>query len=115
MARRRPLVIVAHADWGVDPRKRWVSVASGNVVDGWSAAASSPIPDVGDLRSGLGVTASQALFVGFDFPIGMPRRYADRAGISHFLDVLPNLGRGEWTDFFCVAVRADEISIIGHL
>jgi len=26
-------VIVAHADWGVDPRKQWVAVATGNVRD----------------------------------------------------------------------------------
>lgn len=104
-------MIVAHADWGVDPCKRWVSIATGNLLDGWSAVASSPMPHVGDLRCRLGVTATETLLVGFDFAIGFPRRYADRAGIPHFLDVLPDLGRAQWADFFSVADSADEISI----
>ena len=104
-------MIVAHADWGVDPRKRWVTVATGSVSEGWSAAAARPMPDGLDLRSQLDVKTLEQLVVGFDFPIGLPRAYADRAGVTHFREVLPQLGHGQWADFFRVADLAGEISI----
>ena len=104
-------VIVAHADWGVDPRKRWVSVATGDLLDGWSAAPSRPMRDTFDLRSEFARRCDETLVVGFDFPIGLPRSYADRAGVRDFLELLPCLGREQWADFFWVADLADEISI----
>jgi hypothetical protein len=104
-------VIVAHTDWGVDPRKRWVAVAAGNVRDGWSAAAARPMPDGRDLRSQLGVPSDGQLVVGFDFPIGLPLAYAERARVPRFLDLLPDLGQADWAEFFSVADIAEEISI----
>jgi hypothetical protein len=104
-------VIVAHSDWGVDPCKQWVAVATGTVRDGWLAAAVTPLRDGLDLRSRLPVRSDEQLVAGFDFPIGLPRAYADRAGVERFLDVLPRLGRQEWAQFFSVADIADEISI----
>jgi hypothetical protein len=103
--------MVAHADWGIDPRKRWVAVAKGNVRDGWLAAPASPMPDGTDLRSGLQARSDEQLLVGFDFPIGLPRAYADRAGVRSFLDLLPRLGQEEWAEFFSVADLADEIAV----
>jgi hypothetical protein len=47
---------------------------------------------------------------GFDFPIGVPRAYAARAGIERFLDVLPHLGSGRWSAFFDLAATPEEIS-----
>ena len=104
-------MIVAHADWGVDPRKRWVAVAKGSAGDGWSAAAAQVMPAGRDLRSQLGVRDDEQLIVGFDFPIGLPRAYAERAGVQRFLELLPCLGAEEWADFFTVADVASEISI----
>jgi hypothetical protein len=104
-------VIVAHADWGVDPRKQWVAVAKGNIRDGWLAAAARRMPEGTDLRSGLRVRSDEQLVAGFDFPIGLPRAYADRAGVRSFLDVLPRLGREDWGEFFSVADVAEEIAI----
>ena len=75
-------MIVALADWGVDRRKRWVAIATGSVRDGWSAATPRPMPDGRSLRSQLGVRPDEQLVVGFDFPIGLPRAYADRAGVG---------------------------------
>jgi mannose-6-phosphate isomerase-like protein (cupin superfamily) len=51
------------------------------------------------------------VFAGFDFPIGLPAAYADRAGVSSFRDVLPALGQGEWGRFFDPAERPEEISL----
>ena len=104
-------MIVAHADWGVDPRKRWVAVAAGSVNEGWSAAAAGVLPEGRDLRSQLTVPFNEQLIVGFDFPIGLPRAYAARAGVPRFLEVLPRLGRDDWVDFFSVADLPNEISI----
>ena len=105
-------VIVAHADWGIDPRKRWVAAAKGNVRDGWLASPASPMPDGSDLRSRIQACSDdEQLLVGFDFPIGLPRAYADRAGVRSFLDLLPRLGQEEWAEFFSVADVAGEIAV----
>jgi hypothetical protein len=82
----------------------------GDVVDGWSAPAARPMPDGHDLRAQLRASSEDQLVVGFDFPIGLPRAYAARAGVERFLDVLPLLGKQEWSEFFSVADMADEIS-----
>ncbi len=104
-------MIVAHADWGVDPRKRWVAVARGSVRQGWSATAARVMPAGRDLRAQLDAPPGEQLVVGFDFPIGLPRAYAERAGVPSFLELLPQLGRDEWVDFFSVADLSDEVSI----
>ncbi|MGE0822918.1 MAG: hypothetical protein AB7G75_11655 [Candidatus Binatia bacterium] len=49
--------------------------------------------------------------LGFDFPIGVPRAYAQRAGISRFLDILLEFGSGQWNEFFKIAERPYEVSI----
>lgn len=53
----------------------------------------------------------RAVIVGFDFPIGLPAAYAERAGIERFLDVLPQLGTGRWSAFYEVASSPDDISL----
>lgn len=49
--------------------------------------------------------------LGFDFPIGVPRVYAQRAGIGRFLDALPEFGSGRWHQFFDIAERPHEVSV----
>jgi hypothetical protein len=49
------------------------------------------------------------VLLGFDFPIGLPLAYAQRAGISSFRGVLPQLGSGAWGRFYEVAERPEEI------
>jgi hypothetical protein len=63
------------------------------------------------LRSQLQMPGGERLVMGFDFPIGLPRAYARRVGVSRFLDVLPAFGRDAWSEFFDVADVGDEISI----
>ncbi len=67
--------------------------------------------DAGLFALSLLSAAEGGALVGFDFPIGLPLRYARRAGISRFLEVLPRFGEGEWAHFYDVAARADEISL----
>ena len=49
--------------------------------------------------------------LGFDFPIGVPRAYARRAGITHFPSFLREAGHGAWEAFFEVADLPEEISL----
>jgi hypothetical protein len=52
-----------------------------------------------------------AILAGFDFPIGVPHAYAERAGFGRFPDMLRSLGNGPWADFYNPAARPDEISL----
>jgi hypothetical protein len=51
------------------------------------------------------------VLAGFDFPIGVPRAYADAAGISDFVPFLRALGSPPWDQFYSVARRPEEISV----
>jgi SAM-dependent methyltransferase len=53
---------------------------------------------------------TDTLLAGFDLPIGLPRAYAERAGVESFVDWLPQLGSGEWAEFYSVAERPDQIT-----
>jgi hypothetical protein len=108
---------VAHADWGTNPRKRQVAVAEltpkGNYRVVTLAPALSPAAMAGDLRKGLhvGASAQGQLLAGFDFPIGFPRAYAERGGVTSFPDFLPLIGHGDWERFSEAASTPEEVSI----
>ena len=48
--------------------------------------------------------------MGFDFPIGIPARYAALVGIEEFKSFLLQLGVGEFSDFFRIYIKSSEIS-----
>jgi len=50
------------------------------------------------------------VLLGFDFPIGLPLHYAEGAGVRDFLSLLPQLGRGDWSDFYLPAERPDQVN-----
>jgi hypothetical protein len=105
--------VVAHADWSAHPGKRWLARA---LLDGDGRYVAHPPEPVGDagtlLRRLLASTrGGGSAFVGFDFPIGLPALYAERAGIVDFLVALPNLGQGQWGNFYQVATRSAEIAL----
>ena len=104
--------VVAHADWSLGPQKRWF--ASARLARG-VYLVSGP-ERVGDAASFLRRLSGEAdgrgsVLVGFDFPIGVPLAYAKVAGIESLPHLLPQLGWGEWKDFYRVAERPDEISV----
>lgn len=108
---RLPKLIV-HCDWGSSPEKR--KMAWAYLEDGLYRVRG--IERVGPLDSFLERQREQVgrednILVGFDFPIGLPAQYAERAGINSFMDILPEIGRGEWDSFFKVAAVRDEISL----
>jgi hypothetical protein len=100
--------IVAHADWSVDPRKRWVAVArrDGSV---WRLAAPQPVGEVATFLARLrAAAAGGAVALGVDLPIGLPRAYAARLperDFLHFLTATPTR-----PDFFQVCATLAEVA-----
>lgn len=106
-------VLVAHADWSVDRRKRWLALAE--LQPGGDYAATLPQPpgaaDTLLYRLRALAPAGSSVLAGFDFPIGVPAAYARRASIDAFLSCLTQFGHGDWADFYRVAETPDEISL----
>jgi hypothetical protein len=102
--------ILVHADWGSDPRKRWMCIAAW--IEG-RYLVHAPEP-VGELAAFWARTLRRArggsVVVGFDFPIGLPVAYAERTGITNFKQALMEFGRGDWGDFYRLAERPEQIS-----
>ena len=96
----------------MDPRKRWYAAAVLEA-DG-HYLVSAPV-EVGCLSSYFrrlrdNVDADAAVLAGFDFPIGLPARYAAKVGLTDFVDALPRFGRGEWDEFYCPATSRSSVS-----
>jgi hypothetical protein len=69
-------MIVAHADWSIDPRKRWVAIARREGAR-WKLAAPVPVGDVATFLERLcEMAAGGAVALGVDLPLGLPRAYA---------------------------------------
>jgi hypothetical protein len=101
--------LVAHADWGATPGKRWLARAK-RQGRGWRAQAPSPVAAPDRLLADLAVEAGPrgVVLAGFDFPIGLPLAYARQARVRAFRTLLPSLAG----PFFEVAERPEEISIL---
>ncbi len=102
--------LVVHADWGSNPKKRWVCVAEPQGDGSYHVSAPEPVGEATTLLHRLTHRRGEGpVLVGFDFPIGLPAAYARRAGIEGFRDVLSALGEGRWDRFYDVAESADQI------
>jgi hypothetical protein len=106
--------VVAHADWGCEPRKRQVAVAELTAGSAgrsrYEVVSVAPAPSHGtDLFDVLGGGPGRSL-VGFDFTIGLPRDYAAAAGVTSFPAFLDLIGSGPWREFEHVAERPGDIS-----
>jgi hypothetical protein len=99
--------LAAHADWSIDPRKRWVTVAR-RMTTGWALAAPRPVGDVSTFLSRLNHEADGgAVALGVDLPIGLPRAYAATRPEPDFPTFLRDVGR--LPDFFTVCGTLDDI------
>lgn len=99
--------LAAHADWSVDPRKRWVTVARRRGA-GWLLTAPRPVGDVATFLSRLTKQADGgAAALGVDLPVGLPRAYAASRTKADF----PAFLRGirAMPDFFSVCPTLDDI------
>jgi hypothetical protein len=100
--------IAAHADWSIDPRKRWVAVAR-RERDGWHLAAPVPVGAVATFLARLRAAADgRAVALGVDLPLGLPRAYAARLPESDFLHFLTTTATRP--DFFQVCASLAELS-----
>lgn len=102
--------LVAHADWGTAPKKRWMTCAI-RAGDRYAVGPPEPVGDTSTLLQRLrSIGVEGPVIVGFDFPIGVAASYAQKAGVNEFLAWLPRLGTAEWDRFYDVAERPEEIS-----
>src|SRR2546430_702964 len=106
-------MIVAHADWGSRASAQWVAVARQDPRGRWTAFAPQPVLAAGTLRERMRLEDdAESAVLGFDFPIGIPRAYANRVGVTNFLDFLwDDCTRDDWREFFEVADNRDEIGL----
>lgn len=103
--------VVAHADWGSNPDKRWMARAT--LQNGrYLLHKPEPVGEVSSLLTRLNAYADGgATIAGFDFPVGVPHRYAQQASISYFPSLLQELGSGSWSSFYEVAQRSEQIDV----
>lgn len=105
--------LIAHADWGTNPRKQWLVRAELQPTGRYLAHAPELVGQADTLIARLRERAGRTgcLWLGFDFPIGLPLAYAEKVGVADFLALLPQLGQGQWVDFYRVAERPAEIHL----
>jgi len=101
--------LAVHADWSIDPRKRWMAIAR-RTRAGWRLTAPQPVGEVSTLLARLLAAAKGgAVALGVDLPIGVPRAYAVLRGESGFPQFLR--ATAQWPDFFQVCATLREIRI----
>jgi len=108
----RPRLVV-HADWSLNSRKRWMAMA---VLDSSGNYFVKDLENAGDSRTLLARLRAAAgerscVLVGFDFPIGLPLAYAQKRGITSFIEFLTWSNQEDWQEFFNVATSPGEISV----
>ncbi len=105
--------LIAHADWSINPTKRWVAIAVRQTKGPWLINELSNVPDPSILFSNLKSLQllPGCIISGFDFPIGLPYAYAFKSGITDFLTTLPRLGQLGWEKFYLPAELPSQISL----
>lgn len=104
--------VIAHCDWSIEARKRWMAVALQRG-DRYHVTAPESVGSTADLIDRLRTRAVAAgpLLLGFDFPIGLPAAYGARTGLACFRQFLDVAGEGKWADWFRVATIPREIAV----
>jgi hypothetical protein len=99
-------LIAAHADWSVDPRKRWIAVAR-REGPGWVAQAPRPVGDTDALLPAL-LAEGAPVALGLDMPLGVPRAFAAGRRERDFPELLAGLVRDP--GFFEVSMTLATVS-----
>jgi hypothetical protein len=97
-------VIAAHADWSIDPRKRWICIARRGG-RGWRAEAPRLVGDTDALLPGL-LREAVPVALGLDLPLGVPRAWAAARAEPGFPQLLRTLA--DDPRFFDVAATLDD-------
>ena len=100
-----------HADWSVQPRKRWAASAERRGGTWYIDAPDLFGPAHEFLDNISKFNEQRGILAGFDFPLGFPNKFGMQTGFEGFVDALLALGKDEWLDFFNVANLPHEISI----
>jgi len=96
-----------HADWSVDPRKRWMAIADRAGV-GWRLDAPKPVGDVTTLFARL-QDGVRSVALGVDLPLGLPRAFVARHGVHpDFVAFLRDLANNP--GFFEVCAELSDLS-----
>lgn len=102
-------MLVAHADWSIDPRKRWIARAVPHD-SGWRVEAPELVGDIGTLLTRLTAEAGGGpVALGVDFPLGVPRAYAALLPDDDFPAFLRRTGT--MPGFFDVAATLAEVAL----
>jgi hypothetical protein len=111
MATQNLPTLLCHSDWGSHPRKRWLCKAHRRT-NGWSVEAPKQVENHPQLLDCLTkeIGNDGIAVVGFDFPIGIPAKYASLIGVAEFRHFLPRLGTADYLDFYRVCAEPSEIS-----
>jgi len=104
--------LVAHCDWSVDARKRWMAAATrrGN---GWLVHAPEPVGPCASLFARLAARAGAGdpVLVGVDFVLGLPAWFGERSSLPDFRSALQVVGSGAWSRWFDVCADPADISL----
>ncbi len=99
--------LAVHADWSVDPRKRWMAQAVAYAGE-WALDAPEPVGEIKTLFARLGQRAT-TVALGVDLPLGLPRAYVARhSALADFPAFLRDLAAQP--AFFEVCARLDQLS-----
>lgn len=99
-------MVAAHADWSVESRKRWVTVARRHA-GRWRAEAPMPVGDPAALLAAL-LAPGAPVALGLDLPLGVPREFAAGRAEPDFPALLRGLaGAG---DFFTPSPGLETVS-----
>jgi hypothetical protein len=79
-------LLAAHADWSLDPRKRWACVAR-REARGWRAEAPVPVGEPAAFAAALLLEGVPAV-LGLDVPLGLPRGFAAGRAEAGFVEFL---------------------------
>lgn len=99
----RPKLLVS-ADWSTNENKRWM-VRAELEEDRYRIYPPEPVGEVKTLieRLRAQVSESESALIGFDFPIGLPQKYAELAKFTSFHDALNKIGKGDWLKFYDIS------------
>ena len=100
--------VIFHADWSINPNKRWVAMAERRQ-SGWeiSSLAIAPCNLTAKL---LEAARDKRVLAGFDFPNGVPAKWANKVKLGSFPSFLDQLSKDPDPAFFKVAGSQNEIS-----
>lgn len=99
-------MIAAHADWSLEARKRWVTIArrQGAI---WQASAPRLVGDPAALAAGL-IAEGRPAALGLDLPLGVPRGFALQRPEADFPSFLAGLAQNP--AFFAVSPNLETVS-----